>query len=85
MHYSAFVYVLLAGYGMSVQAHWHAMEYVEIREWEVEKVGSFFPQYRSQELNSGHQTWWQMPVPEGPKVYCYFKKNKSKTLVRDFK
>lgn len=28
MHYRAFVSVLLAGYGMSVHAHRHAMEYV---------------------------------------------------------
>lgn len=28
MHYSAFVYVLLAGYGMVYRHIWHAMEYV---------------------------------------------------------
>jgi hypothetical protein len=33
---------------------------------QLEEVSSLFPPYVSQELNLGHQTWWQMALAEPP-------------------
>lgn len=71
-----FIYLLCVGVGMNACA--------EIRG-QLAGTGSHLPPCRSCDLNSGHQAWWQVPLPAVPsclaQIICFSSRNKNMYLI----